>query len=399
MYSTEIASKVIGYEIDFIHVGDGERSGDAIALRYGNVDEGNYFIQVVDGGDLDAGKRLVEHIRLYYGNPRFINAVVCTHADGDHTSGLREVIDAFDVGAVYMNRPWVYADVILPLFTNTRFTAEGLRKRLRGDYPTLVKIENLCRKRGIEILPAFQGQRIGIFTVLSPSPLRYLTLIPQFDRTPDEVQNINFLQTLGLRPFTDQNNLQGLSYYQDMALKNLEGLKYLETMVRRKMESNKFVQESWYWETLNEDFDFNASNESSVVQLGEIDGHGILLTGDAGIEALNEAADYAGFFGTHRPGLSFIQVPHHGSRNNVSPSMLDRLLGGMVREFETPTIIAFASAAKNANHPCKQVINAFIRRGAKVFSTNGQSIRWSYNMPYRGWPPITPWEFSYVVEN
>lgn len=41
----------IGYEIDFLAVGDGERSGDAIAVRYGSP--GAYRVMVVDGGTKD----------------------------------------------------------------------------------------------------------------------------------------------------------------------------------------------------------------------------------------------------------------------------------------------------------------------------------------------------------
>ena len=86
----------MGYEIDFLPVGDGERSGDAIAVRYGSP--GRYTIHVIDGGDLAAGERMVEHIRSHYGNPRYIDAVVCTHGDDDHSSGLRKVVQAFDIG-------------------------------------------------------------------------------------------------------------------------------------------------------------------------------------------------------------------------------------------------------------------------------------------------------------
>ncbi len=37
-----------GYEIDFLPVGNSERSGDAIAVRYGTP--GNYKVMVYDGG-------------------------------------------------------------------------------------------------------------------------------------------------------------------------------------------------------------------------------------------------------------------------------------------------------------------------------------------------------------
>jgi hypothetical protein len=42
----------MGYEIDFLPVGNGEKSGDAIAFRFGNLSgsRDEQFVAVVDGG-------------------------------------------------------------------------------------------------------------------------------------------------------------------------------------------------------------------------------------------------------------------------------------------------------------------------------------------------------------
>ena len=55
------------YEVDFLPVGD-ERSGDAIALRFGNL-QGSREEQVViaiDGGFTESGEALVTHINTHY---------------------------------------------------------------------------------------------------------------------------------------------------------------------------------------------------------------------------------------------------------------------------------------------------------------------------------------------
>jgi glyoxylase-like metal-dependent hydrolase (beta-lactamase superfamily II) len=44
------------------------------------------------------GDALVEHINKYYDAPTFVDHVVCTHPDADHASGLRKVLDGFQVG-------------------------------------------------------------------------------------------------------------------------------------------------------------------------------------------------------------------------------------------------------------------------------------------------------------
>jgi glyoxylase-like metal-dependent hydrolase (beta-lactamase superfamily II) len=77
-----------GYEIDFLAVGEESQSGDAIALRFGNLngDRSDQFIMVIDGGSKADGEKLVEHIQKYY-KTDYVNAVLLTHPDADHASG------------------------------------------------------------------------------------------------------------------------------------------------------------------------------------------------------------------------------------------------------------------------------------------------------------------------
>lgn len=56
---------------------------------------------------------MVRHIRDWCGAPRYIDAVICTHGGDDHSSGLREVIKSFKVGGIWMNRPWLCANLII----------------------------------------------------------------------------------------------------------------------------------------------------------------------------------------------------------------------------------------------------------------------------------------------
>jgi beta-lactamase superfamily II metal-dependent hydrolase len=77
-----------GYEIDFLPVGSGERSGDAICVRYGTP--GYYKVMVYDGGTKESGEALVKHIREHYGT-HHVDYVVCSHPDADHAFGLSVV--------------------------------------------------------------------------------------------------------------------------------------------------------------------------------------------------------------------------------------------------------------------------------------------------------------------
>ena len=97
----------MGYEIDFLPVGEGEKSGDAIALRFGNL-HGNrdeQTVVVIDGGFKGTGEKLVEHIRHYYGTDD-VDLVISTHSDADHVSGLTVVLEELRVGHLWMHQPW-----------------------------------------------------------------------------------------------------------------------------------------------------------------------------------------------------------------------------------------------------------------------------------------------------
>lgn len=164
--------------------------------------------------------------------------------------------------------------------------------------------------------------------------------------------------------------------------------------------ATNWLSENWSTETLREGGKTSEENESSIIQIAEFGDRRILLTGDAGLRSLGEAADLIESRLGYIPELRFMQIPHHGSRNNIAPSALDRWIGKQVSEGENRKITAFVSASKESStHPRKAVLNAFIRRGVKVVSTKGSAKRHSHNMPNRvGWSSVEPEPFSSTVE-
>lgn len=350
-----------GYEIDFIPVGNGDKSGDAIAIRYGS--EGNFRVIVIDGGTKESGGALVNHIRQYY-KTDFVDYVVNTHPDGDHTSGLSVVLEELQVGELWIHRPWKYSAKIKDLFKDGRITSNSLSERLKDDLISAYVLEEIAERKNITIKEPFAGSQIGDFIVLSPSRKWYLELVPHFDKTPEaKVPE----QSLTSRAF-------------------------------QKLAS--WIDEEWDIETLSESGDTSAENESSVILYGNIGNKGILLTGDAGIMALTNAADYADSIDIDLIACSFVQIPHHGSRHNVSPSVLNRIVGTKKEKGTEPIKTAFVSVSENSTkHPRKVVINAFLRRGAKVIATQGIIKCNYYNFPSRpGWSTAVPLPFCYQVE-
>ena len=131
------------YEIDFLGV-DSPKSGDAITIRYQIGDE--VSIHVVDGGFQLTGDKIVEHINAHYGAPNRIDHVVVTHPDQDHCGGLRTVLKEFDIGTLWMIRPWDYtSDLIgrIARFANE----ENLARRLKEVYPNIAALEEFVRRQ------------------------------------------------------------------------------------------------------------------------------------------------------------------------------------------------------------------------------------------------------------
>lgn len=341
------------YEIEFLPVGDS--NGDAICLRYGT--QNAFWVHVVDGGFTDTSETIADHIREHYGTNVHINHVVLSHADNDHACGLIGVLKTMDVKNVWMNRPWLYASEIVDSF-HGNWTLAGLIQEIKDKHPYVVELEAIADSRGIAVNSAFAGQRIGeCFTVLAPSEQRYIRLLPDLDKTPPS--------------YEDKKGFVGSVF---------EGAKNVLDIVR----------EAWDIETLDDNPPAtSASNETSLVQMGVFGTKRVLLTADVGPEGLKEAAEYAkalGLFG--RP--NFVQVPHHGSRRNVTPSILNEWLGAPLTDRNIKRGIAFCSVGKDEDiYPRKKVKNAFTRRGYPVHATRGWTKR-----HHVGWGARPDWIVS-----
>lgn len=349
----------MNFEVDFLPIGEG--SGDAITIHYGD-DQTGYLLHVVDGGRAATANTIIDHINKYYPG-YYINHMVLSHADDDHATGLVGVMEKFKVQHLWMNRPWLYAEQILHHF-HGNFTLQGLIDNIKERHPYLVELERLAIKQGTIIHEVFQGSKIGAFTVLAPSRQRYINSIPDFGKTPDR--------------------------YSADASTALGGLASLF------VEGAKKLMENWNIETLAGNTETSASNESCVVQYGVLGTKGVLLTADVGPIGLDEAADYGAQLGFDRP--KFVQVPHHGSRHNVTPAILNRWLGPKVEE-GTEVGTAFCSVGSNKqDYPRAQVKNAFMRRGFKVYSTRTKWLSHSAGGGHPGTVPAVAENFSYEVD-
>ncbi len=137
-------------------------------------------------------------------------------------------------------------------------------------------------------------------------------------------------------------------------------------------------------ETLEENARTSPENNSSVITMIDLDDQPFILTADAGAEALFRAAEFLDESGFDWSRLRGMQIPHHGSRDNVTPSVLDRYLGETNQEVRNKIAYVSCSPRGGNLHPAKRVTNAFYRRGCKVFKTAGITKRHFHDAPPRG---------------
>jgi beta-lactamase superfamily II metal-dependent hydrolase len=364
-------------EIEFLAVGTGSKPGDAIVLRYGDVNA--YHLMLIDGGKAETGDKIVAHLKKYFGPHAELEHVVLTHSDADHASGLRTVLKEIPVKNLWLHIPWFLSTEAVHLFNDKRWTPDGLSAAIKKEYDIVSEIVDLANAQGTKMFYPFQGYDIGPFRILSPNKAAYLYLLPQFDKTPDP----------------DKEAIEAAS----MWLGKASILEKLVEFAKAKIEN--WTTETWAKELLRDGGVTSASNESSVVLYGVFEGdRRVLLTGDAGINALSWGAQYAISSGLPLQQFSFVQIPHHGSRRNVGPTVLNQLLGPIQPEGSNERFSAFVSApADDETHPRKIVLNAFKRRGGRVIPTQGvDKVYWG-GFPNRdGYSAVEPCPFYTKVE-
>ncbi len=362
----------MGYEIDFLQVGvDSSKSGDAIALRWGDLHgpRGEQTVAVIDGGFMDSGEALVELIEKYYNTDR-VDYVLSTHPDADHASGLLVLLDKMQVGTLLMHLPWSHehTNSISDVFKSGRVTDNSVRERLKKSLDTASDLEALARSKSIPIVEPFAGlgTKDGVFRILGPTKAFYESLLPEFRELPQTVEG------------TASSILS----------------KAASTITN-------WLDETLDIETLTDKDDTSPENNSSAIAMLTVDGRSALFSADSGKPALTAVLDRLDSEGFDYSSLKFVQVPHHGSRRNVGPTILNRLLGPK-QLAEERTRTAFVSAAKEGapSHPSKKVANAFRRRGAPIYTTASDGAKWhSHDAPDReGYSTATPLPFYDQVE-
>jgi beta-lactamase superfamily II metal-dependent hydrolase len=331
------------FVIDFIYVGD----GDGIIIWGRNPNEQD-FVFFLDGGNQEFGTKIVEHYKKWIKPHLYKNrtiAFINSHPHADHINGLIEIVK--ELGEEIS---WgIYNDPV-------KFISEELRKNIKQSalrnedadinhlYKSFQKVQELnelCEQYKIKkfeaLTDAFSYKEIKI---VSPSREFYTSKVQMFT-------NIDFLKKV------------------DYSKSNLE--------VDETLESLKPCA------IVDEKNDASPENLSAtVIELVDSSNDRYLLTSDAGVESFDDMKKN----GFDTENLTIVQLPHHGSRRNISTNWIGKFAPAMF----------IISAQGNKKHPRKAVLSCIKKNlpNCKTYSThkNKDTISYTTNesiFPNRNW--------------
>jgi beta-lactamase superfamily II metal-dependent hydrolase len=320
------------YVADFLPVGDGQDSGDAIAMQFTNPETGTKAVAIIDAGFKDDGAALVEHVRNHY-DTATVELAILTHPDGDHIGGMGEVVRNMNVQRLWLHDIGARGGAGLP-------AADAV------DELIAVAAEN-----GTIVQEPWAGVHAfgGALTILGPTKDYYEQLVrEQLTRAVPVLAKSSSLREAAFGLFS-----------------RIAGALPIEVPFDAK--------------------EVTPRNNTSIITHVAVDGKNMLFTGDAGVPALDQALDRAESLGiVATPDM--VQISHHGSRRNASSAWLDRLLGGTG---QAETRSAYVSVVPNSDkHPSGRVVNAYKRRGCRVVATAGKAVCYGDWAGRPNWFPV-----------
>jgi beta-lactamase superfamily II metal-dependent hydrolase len=354
-------------EIEFLAVGDESSGGDAAIIALTPAYAPRKII-VVDGGYQRNGEEIVTKIHEWYGT-NTVDLVVSTHPDQDHISGLLTVIERMNVRELWMHLPWNHSAELASL-RRYSFKSDRLSAVAEASLTQASSLEDLARSRGIPIFEPFAGRTTadGRFTILGPDESFYR-------------------EQLALMPDTSSAFSSIASKLADAA-RNV--VRFVEDLVTDNLSDSETTSPR------------NNTSAISLVRDPESN-YAALLTADAGIAALERVVPLLRQAGFHPGGLNLIQVPHHGSRHNVGPTVLNDLLGPTgIDGGRGHAVVSVPAKNPKGHHPSKRVTNAFRRRGYPVTATQGSGFGGVFFSSPRvqrpGYSTATPLPFFHQIE-
>jgi hypothetical protein len=333
------------YEVDFLPIQRGTRSGDAITMRFALPNADRFTHVIIDGGFLGDGEAVVEHVREWYGTEH-IDIVISTHPDGDHLGGLGTVVRELEVESLLIH---------------------DLAGHGGGSLPAAKEVDSLmtfASQRGVAIYEPFTGVNAfnEALVIAGPDPELYDELVAEQVEEERSGKRATVKAKSGMIA-------EAVSKLSARALTH-------------------FPIEVPFGDAGGD----NPRNQSSAIVDVALPGRRFLFTSDAGVRGLDPAVGFLDSVGRTDTPPTVVQVPHHGSRHNVSSQLLDRMLGAPSGGARGSAFVSISTErAEDPRYPSPRVTNAFGRRGFKAF--RGKGITSHYHgdgAPDRGWTPMEP---------
>ncbi|MDE1206154.1 MBL fold metallo-hydrolase [Tenacibaculum larymnensis] len=333
------------FSIDMLSLGNADCN--IIWTKEENAD----YVTIIDGGNPKDAKTIIEHYETYI-MPNISSdspiLIINTHPHSDHIGGLIDLVHYFKnkIARFYYNDPTDYIEEakrneIRTLNESYRYS----NKRVQKLFESLKQsddLSNVLDQYGISKLPAFSDSELdhSLFEFVGPSKAFYLEQLGYFT-------NIDNLKTSGsnIQPESEINEVQeGLNSCNIVDEKNDASAENLTSVLTKFVDSSK---------------------------------RKYLFTADAGIDSF-ESAESNGY---DIRDLHICQLPHHGSRRNVSTNWIGNFNPNQF----------WVSANGSKKHPRKAVISCIKKNlpNCKTYSTHKSgtlNIKSKPDLfPFRNW--------------
>lgn len=349
---------IYAYEVRFFQVGSATKGGDAILIRLQD-EYRNHTVIIVDGGYRETGEKIIEYLNNV--NISTVDLVINTHPDIDHISGLIRLFeeDSLTINKLIMNRPWRDSNITADYFADNRITDKSVNKRMTEAFKYAYQLEQVAINKIGEnniIHPVVGNSYFDCLTILAPSKTLYRTKLLESDKTPTSVNDSS-------------------TNFFARTMKKL--VRYFKGSM------------TWY------DEDTTPINETSIVSLLTTPNRNYLLTADAGKNCIKEALDYKDSQSSlSNKTINVLQLPHHGSRKNITPALIQRIDA-------SEYIISCPPQGLDSHHPSRRLVNMVLEKepNADIYNTSScGSFVFQYNMSLRLTPMAPMCSFDEIED-
>lgn len=299
------------------------RDGDAIIIELFKPKAS--LVIVIDGGEKGYYKSKVkpklESILIEH-SKKAPDVVVCSHYDSDHIGGLIPLLEDYIDN---INQVWVHssADALESLYAQIESLSSNELIHLKNS--EVVNLEMKVLKESQATLNEVKEQKEFILESLNQLK-QLINLIP-----PTKLKQVFHKQT----PLTAWPEIIVLGptkeYFNSLFPKNKE----LASLILEEIEvsKNSVINERTKrflelaiekpCDKLKDDSKakITSTNKASIIIAIDNNNGRYLFTGDAGLESFKKIPDWE----NELSNLYFLKVPHHGSNNNMSKEMAEKM--------------------------------------------------------------------------